>query len=142
MWIKYIFTFLNPSFNKYCPPRFGLTPAETKKFIANWAGMQATGITVAGVKYMFLRGPPMEEKKVLGKKGDTGVIIVKTTQAFIVSLYEAPIISEQVGLLSPFLNPCTRFPTMHQILHNFTISPLQCGPTTEKLADYLVSVGY
>jgi len=91
---------------------FGLTTAETKKFISNWASMQATGINVAGVKYMFLRGPPMEEKKVLGKKGDSGVIIVKTTQAFIVSVYEAPIISEQ------------------------------CGPTTEKLADYLVSVGY
>jgi len=90
---------------------FGLTTAETKKFISNWASMQATGINVAGVKYMFLRGPPME-KKVLGKKGDSGVIIVKSTQAFIVSVYEAPIISEQ------------------------------CGQTTEKLGDYLVSVGY
>merc|ERR1711928_213980 len=47
-----------------------------------------------------------------GKKGSSGVHIYKTSQAVIIACYSEPIVAEQ------------------------------CAVTTEKLGDYLVSVGY
>merc|ERR1712122_299885 len=52
------------------------------------------------------------EKVVRGKKGSSGVHIYKTSQAVIIARYDEPIVAEQ------------------------------CAVTTEKLGDYLVSVGY
>merc|ERR1719210_3314363 len=52
------------------------------------------------------------EKVVRGKKGSSGVHIYKTSQAVIIACYSEPIVAEQ------------------------------CAVTTEKLGDYLVSVGY
>jgi len=52
------------------------------------------------------------EKVVRGKKGSSGVHIYKTSQAVIIACYDEPIVAEQ------------------------------CAVTTEKLGDYLVSVGY
>merc|ERR1711872_407698 len=49
---------------------------------------------------------------VRGKKGSSGVHIYKTSQAVIIACYSEPIVAEQ------------------------------CAVTTEKLGDYLVSVGY
>ena len=53
-----------------------------------------------------------DDKIVRGKKGTGGVHIMKTVQAVIVAVYEEPVVAEQ------------------------------CANTTEKLGDYLVSVGY
>jgi len=52
------------------------------------------------------------DKVVRAKKGDSGAHIFKTTQAVIVSTYEEPLVPEQ------------------------------CANATEKLGDYLISVGY
>ena len=67
------------------------------------------GLNIGGLRYIFLSG---DDKIIRGKKGSSGVHIMKTVQAVIVSVYEEPIMAEQ------------------------------CAATTEKLGDYLVSLGY
>eukprot|EP00034_Subulatomonas_tetraspora_P000623 GABW01000878.1.p1 GENE.GABW01000878.1~~GABW01000878.1.p1 ORF type:complete len:125 (-),score=29.71 GABW01000878.1:63-437(-) len=44
----------------------------------------ASGITVAGVKYMCIRADP---RSIYGKKGATGVVCVKTNQAILIGTY-------------------------------------------------------
>jgi len=91
---------------------FAATAAELKFIISNLGQTDQfamNGLKVGGVKYMFLSG---DDKVVRGKKGTSGVHIVKTVQAVIVAVYEEPIVPEQ------------------------------CANTTEKLGEYLISVGY
>ena len=100
---------------------------------------------------MYLSG---NDKVVRGKKGSAGVHIFKTTkvfllhleekyvedhsdfeaktilQAVIVATYTEPIVPEQVE----FIFKSTRG-------QNLSIF-FQCASTTEKLGDYLISVGY
>ena len=100
---------------------------------------------------MYLSG---NDKVVRGKKGSAGVHIFKTTkvfllhleekyvedhpdfeaktilQAVIVATYSEPIVPEQVE----FIFKSTRG-------QNWSIF-FQCASTTEKLGDYLISVGY
>ena len=68
------------------------------------------GINIGGLNYIFLSG---DNKILRGKKGSSGVHIVKTVQAVIVSVYDEPIIMAE-----------------------------QCATTIEKLGDYLVSLDY
>lgn len=91
---------------------FAATAAELKFIISNMGSTDVfamNGLKIAGVKYMFLSG---DDKIIRGKKGTSGVHLMKTVQAVIISIYEEPIVAEQ------------------------------CATTTEKLGDYLVSVGY
>ena len=53
-----------------------------------------------------------DERSVIGKKGQGGVHITKTGKAVIIGVYDAPII------------------------------PSECAVVVEKLADYLIGVGY
>ncbi|ORX35122.1 putative actin monomer binding protein [Kockovaella imperatae] len=48
---------------------------------------RASGITLAGFKFMCIKAEPEE---VIGRKGERGVFVVPTTQAVIVGEYEAP----------------------------------------------------
>merc|ERR1712062_134087 len=91
---------------------FNCSPDEVKKILGSWdntSAMGMNGVTVNGLKYMFLSA---NDKVVRGKKGSSGVHICKTTQAVIVSTYKEPVVPEQ------------------------------CANATEKLGDYLISVGY
>ena len=74
---------------------------------------------------MFLSA---NDKVMRGKKGTSGVHIMKTVQAIIVSVYKEPVVAEQVTEVT------TKYP------HN--IEMFQCATVTEKLGEYLVGVGY
>jgi len=91
---------------------FNCSPEEVKKILGSWdnaSAMGMGGVTVNGLKYMYLSG---NDKVVRGKKASAGVHIFKTTQAVIIATYSEPIVPEQ------------------------------CANTTEKLGEYLISVGY
>jgi len=91
---------------------FNVTPDEVKKVLGSWDNASAMGMS--GVTFNGLRYMYLSgnDKVVRGKKGTAGVHIFKTTQAVIVATYSEPIVPEQ------------------------------CANTTEKLGEYLISVGY
>ncbi|XP_023329744.1 profilin [Eurytemora carolleeae] len=92
-------------------PGLSATPAELKTIITNLGNSEAlvNGVTLAGIKYMYLSG---NEKVIRARKGTSGIHVMKTVQAVIVCRYEEPIVAEQAATV------------------------------TEKLGDYLISVGY
>jgi len=91
---------------------FVVTPEELKALISKYADtsmLAQSGITVAGKKYMYLSST---DKVIRAKKGTSGVHAIKTTQTYIVCVYEDPIVPEQAASV------------------------------TEKLGDYLIQVGF
>jgi len=91
---------------------FVVTPEELKSLISKYADtsmLAQSGITVAGKKYMYLSST---DKVIRAKKGTSGVHAIKTTQTYIVCVYEDPIVPEQAASV------------------------------TEKLGDYLIQVGF
>lgn len=91
---------------------FNVSPEELKALIAKYNDINtlaASGVTVAGTKYMFLSST---DKVVRGKKGTSGVHCFKSTQTYIVCVYDDPIVPEQAASV------------------------------TEKLGDYLIQVGF
>ena len=74
---------------------------------------------------MFLSA---NDKVMRGKKGTSGVHIMKTVQAIIVSVYKEPVVAEQVVKVT------TKYPD--------NLDMFQCATVTEKLGEYLVGVGY
>jgi len=75
----------------------------------NPSNVFAAGVTVAGAKYLGIKG---DERSIYGKKGATGVIMVKTNQAILVAVY------------------------------NEQQQPGNAANVVEKLADYLLESGY
>eukprot|EP01133_Synstelium_polycarpum_P007034 gene7034-8178_t len=67
----------------------GLTiqPAEVTAICANIGTpkFSETGITAGGVKYLCIKA---EDSSAYGKKGAGGIILVKTTQAIVVGVYD------------------------------------------------------
>lgn len=91
---------------------FQVTPEELKTLISKYSNtdtLAASGVVIAGTKYMFLS---QTDKVVRAKKGTSGVHCIKTTQTYIVCVYEEPIVPEQAASV------------------------------TEKLGDYLIQVGF
>jgi len=91
---------------------FVVTPEELKSLISKYADtsmLAQSGITVAGKKYMYLSST---DKVIRAKKGTSGVHAIKTTQTYILCVYEDPIVPEQAASV------------------------------TEKLGDYLIQVGF
>ncbi|TFK96725.1 profilin [Pterulicium gracile] len=88
-------------------------PADEQKAIVNMfkdpSSAAATGVKILGNKFFVINS---NERSIYGKKQADGVILVKTTQAILVTEYQAPI---QAG---------------------------ESVPTVEGLADYLIGVGY
>jgi len=96
-------------------PQFQVTPEELKTIIANFdsvPSLASNGIRVGGKKYMYLSSDDRSVKVVRGKKDQNGVHCIKTSQTFIVCVYEDPMVPEQAAIV------------------------------TEKLGDYLVGVGF
>ncbi|CAO3690231.1 unnamed protein product [Umbelopsis ramanniana] len=93
-------------------PSFNVTASELQ-FINQGFGdpavLQANGLRVNGVKYLFLRS---DDRSIYGKKGNDGVVIVKTTQAVLIGLYDDK------------------------------VTPGNATKVVEGLADYLISVNY
>jgi profilin len=91
---------------------FSVTVEELKGLISkfgNTDSMAQSGIKVAGTKYMYLSST---DKVIRAKKGTSGVHVIKTTQTYIVCVYQEPIVPEQAASV------------------------------TEKLGEYLIQVGF
>lgn len=91
---------------------FGVTPEELRSLISKYNNtdqLAQSGVTIAQKKYMYLSST---EKVIRAKKGTSGVHAIKTTQTYIVCVYEDPIVPEQAASV------------------------------TEKLGDYLIQVGF
>ncbi|MCJ1334973.1 profilin, required for normal timing of actin polymerization in response to thermal stress, partial [Bachmanniomyces sp. S44760] len=92
-----------------------VAPAEIKEVVTAYKdskdvkSVQSTGLHIAGQKYVVIKA---DDRSLYGKKGKEGIIIVKTTQAILVTHYPE------------------------------TIQPGSATNTVEQLGDYLVSVGY
>jgi len=94
---------------------FNVTTEELKAIIAKFDSVEtlaASGITVAGTKYMYLSTEERALKVVRAKKGQSGVHCIRTAQTFIICVYQDPVVPEQAAIV------------------------------TEKLGDYLVGVGF
>merc|ERR1712001_460965 len=93
-------------------PGFAVTPDELRALIAKYNNtdqLAMNGVTIAGKKYMYLSS---NDKVIRAKKGTSGVHTIKTTQTYIVCVYEDPLLPEQAATV------------------------------TEKLGDYLIQVGF
>jgi len=91
---------------------FAVTPDELRALIAKYNNtdqLAMNGVTIAGTKYMYLSS---NDKVIRAKKGTSGVHTIKTTQTYIVCVYEDPLLPEQAATV------------------------------TEKLGDYLIQVGF
>eukprot|EP00090_Calanus_glacialis_P004156 TRINITY_DN13071_c0_g1_i1.p1 TRINITY_DN13071_c0_g1~~TRINITY_DN13071_c0_g1_i1.p1 ORF type:complete len:126 (+),score=35.03 TRINITY_DN13071_c0_g1_i1:55-432(+) len=91
---------------------FNVTSGEIQTILQNYDtqhNLASTGFSLAGQKYFYLSG---DEEVMRGKQGKGGVHLVKTNQALLVGVYEAP------------------------------MEPSAAAIVTEKLGDYLKGVGY
>lgn len=94
---------------------FTISPAEIKEVVDAYKDnsqpkkVQSNGLHVAGERFVVLKA---DERSLYGKKGKEGVVIVKTTQAILVTHYPE------------------------------TVQPGVAANTVEQLGDYLIGVGY
>ncbi|EME76874.1 uncharacterized protein MYCFIDRAFT_71080 [Pseudocercospora fijiensis CIRAD86] len=96
---------------------FQVSPQEMQEIVAAYKDkgtdgvkqVQSTGLHVAGERFVVLKA---DDRSIYGKKGREGVVIVKTTQAILVTHYPE------------------------------TVQPGTAANTVEQLGDYLVKVGY
>ncbi|MCJ1370938.1 profilin, required for normal timing of actin polymerization in response to thermal stress [Loxospora ochrophaea] len=94
---------------------FNVKPEEIKEVVGAYKDtgdvkkVQSTGLHVAGDRYVVIRA---DDRSLYGKKGREGIIIVKTTQAILVTHYPE------------------------------TVQPGSAALTVEQLGDYLISVKY
>jgi len=91
---------------------FEVTAAELKTIAANFG--QTDVLAMNGVKAAGQKYMFLSstDKIIRAKKGTSGVHIMKTVQAIVLAVYEEPIVAEQ------------------------------CANVTERLGEYLISVGY
>ncbi|KAK9470508.1 profilin [Dipodascopsis tothii] len=93
-------------------PGFTLSASELSEIARGFdtpSGLQAKGLLAQGVKYFLLRA---DERSIYGKKGAEGLVLVRTTQAILITHYPDGV---QAG---------------------------EATKIVEQLADYLISVGY
>ena len=93
-------------------PGLDLSVDEQKAIVNSFndaGAVQASGIRASGQKFFTLQA---NDRSVYGKKAADGIILVKTKQAVLVAIYEAP------------------------------VQAPEATPVVEGLADYLLSVGY
>ena len=64
---------------------FGVTQAEVKKILGDWKNLQTTGITVGTAKYLTIHLD--DTRSAYGKKGASGVVIVKCKTCVLVGVY-------------------------------------------------------
>jgi len=95
---------------------FNVTHEELKAIISKFHDtmqLAATGVTIAGTKYIYLSGKSDDPLKVIrGKKDQNGFVGVKTAQTYVCTVYLEP------------------------------IQPQQAAVATEKLGEYLLSQNF
>jgi len=91
---------------------FNCTTEEVKKILGSWETTDTMAMNGITVNALKYMYLSGNDKVVRGKKGSAGVHIFKTTQAVIIATYSEPIVPET------------------------------CANITEKLGEYLISVGY
>merc|ERR1711991_191487 len=91
---------------------FAVSPAEGKAMVAGFGNSQP--LAASGVKCAGIKYMFLrcDGRSLLGKKGTAGVHCVKTGKAVLIAIYDQP------------------------------ITPGQCSVVVEKLADYLIGVGF
>ncbi|OQO01328.1 hypothetical protein B0A48_12883 [Cryoendolithus antarcticus] len=98
-------------------PGFTVSPQEMAAVVAAYKDpgtdgvkkVQSEGLYIGGERFVVIKA---DERSVYGKKGREGVVIVKTTQALLVTHYPE------------------------------AVQPGVAANTVEQLADYLIGVGY
>ncbi|TKA46008.1 hypothetical protein B0A55_12354 [Friedmanniomyces simplex] len=99
-------------------PAFNVSPTEMQAVVAAYKDpgnkegvkkVQSEGLHIAGERFVVLKA---DDRSVYGKKGREGVVIVKTTQAILVTHYPE------------------------------SVQPGVAANTVEQLGDYLIKVGY
>jgi len=96
---------------------FNVTPQEMQEVVNAYKDkgtdgvkqVQSSGLHLAGERFVVLKA---DDRSIYGKKGREGVVLVKTTQAILVTHYPE------------------------------TVQPGAAANTVEQLADYLIKVGY
>merc|ERR1719337_405212 len=58
-------------------------------------GLAMAGVTVGGVRYMYLSG---DDKVIRARKKTSGLHVMKTVQAVIIAVYDEPIAPEQIDI--------------------------------------------
>mmetsp|Transcript_48519 Transcript_48519/g.67427 ORF Transcript_48519/g.67427 Transcript_48519/m.67427 type:complete len:132 (-) Transcript_48519:56-451(-) len=96
---------------------FAVSPAEAKAIIAGFGPPGSAGQAALQAKGMHCGGVKYmflraDDRSMMGKKGTAGLHCTKTGKAVIIALYDQPITAGQ------------------------------CSVVVEKLADYLIGVGY
>merc|ERR1712203_1088476 len=79
---------------------FSVGPAELKSLLSRYANIDElamNGVTIGGVRYMFLSST---DRVVRAKRGTSGVHCIKTVQALIVCVYEEPVVPEQAATVT------------------------------------------
>nr|POE89757.1 profilin-2 [Quercus suber] len=96
---------------------FTVSPAEMQEVVNAYKDkgsdgvkqVQSSGLHIAGERFVVLKA---DDRSIYGKKGREGVVIVKTTQAILVTHYPE------------------------------SVQPGAAANTVEQLGDYLIKVGY
>ena len=91
---------------------FSASADELKELLAKYGDMNTLALTGVTIGGTRYMYLSSTDKVIRAKKGTSGLHTIKTTQALIVCLYEDPTVPEQ------------------------------CATVTEKLGEYLISVGY
>lgn len=76
---------------------FNVTPAELSAFANNYSSpeyFQANGITLAGIRFIFLSGT---DRVLRAKKNKSGLHCMKTEKAIVVAIYEEPTTPQQAA---------------------------------------------
>eukprot|EP00094_Tigriopus_californicus_P009575 TCALIF_09231-PA protein Name:"Similar to chic Profilin (Drosophila melanogaster)" AED:0.10 eAED:0.10 QI:0/0/0/1/1/1/2/0/150 len=117
-------------------PGFNVTQAELSTLISKYTNTEElalSGVTIAGVRYMFLSNT---DKVIRAKKGTSGIHTIKTTQGRI----EQP--SVNGTQLDWMINPTLFVTALILCVYEDPIVPEQAATVTEKLGEYLISMGY
>jgi len=76
---------------------FNVTPSELTTFATNYSSpefFQANGLTLAGIRFIFLSGT---DRVLRAKKNKSGLHCMKTEKAIVVSIYEEPTTPQQAA---------------------------------------------
>lgn len=117
----------------HCGFSIQVTPAELSTLMSKYSNTEdlaLSGVTIAGVRYMFLSNT---DKVIRAKKGTSGIHTIKTTQGKV---------EKVLFNLSRVLSFCFWSTALILCVYEDPVVPEQAATVTEKLGEYLISMGY